>query len=194
MKKREIKCENKHPAKLSVPLRLSTTDIALTERVEIFIDAVVAVVSRGVVEGDSVARIAVLKAGLRKGLRTLRQHTIECRTLMHVHPRELRPHGSPRLYRPETVGGASVRCGDCFRGATHRPAGGGRVSGRRGAGMGPAHELHRGRRSTQFPPPTPAAIIHAAGRWAGAVDLTDTHEGVLLRLGDIARVQPADGQ
>ena len=60
------------------------TDRMLTEQLEILIHAVIKVLSKGVSSVTGQARIAILHQGLQSGLRTLRQHSIECRSQMRI--------------------------------------------------------------------------------------------------------------
>lgn len=60
------------------------TDRMLTEQLEILIHAVVKILSKGVSSVTGQARIAILHQDLQSGLRTLRQHSIECRSQMRI--------------------------------------------------------------------------------------------------------------
>lgn len=55
-----------------------------TEHLEIFIDAIITLVSKGVHSSVSQGRVDALERGLRRGLDKLRQHCIECRNLVRV--------------------------------------------------------------------------------------------------------------
>eukprot|EP00903_Cladosiphon_okamuranus_P020133 g18486.t1 len=59
------------------------TDRMPTEHLQIFIDFVIKVVSKGVTS-DSKARISTLERGLRSGLALLRRHCIECRNEVRI--------------------------------------------------------------------------------------------------------------
>eukprot|EP00752_Nemacystus_decipiens_P017344 g15540.t1 len=58
--------------------------IPLTERLEILIDAIITITSKGVAGDVSAARVSALQAGLREGYTELRRHSNECRSLMRV--------------------------------------------------------------------------------------------------------------
>eukprot|EP00752_Nemacystus_decipiens_P016838 g15070.t1 len=60
------------------------THIPLTERLEILIDAIMKVSSKGVVGEVSAPRFSALQAGLREGYTELRRHSNECRSQMRV--------------------------------------------------------------------------------------------------------------
>ena len=59
-------------------------DRLLTEQLETFILAMTQLLSKGVSSTVGWARIAVLQQGLQSGLRTLRQHSVECRSEMRI--------------------------------------------------------------------------------------------------------------
>eukprot|EP00903_Cladosiphon_okamuranus_P017593 g16205.t1 len=62
------------------------TDRMPTEHLEIFIDAVANIVSKGVTSSDSKAHISTLERGMRSELGMLRRHWIECRNQwIHAH-------------------------------------------------------------------------------------------------------------
>ena len=59
-------------------------DRLLTEQLEILIHAVIKILSKGISSATGQARIAILHEGLQSGLRTLRQHSVECRRQMRI--------------------------------------------------------------------------------------------------------------
>lgn len=58
--------------------------ITLVEHLELCIQAIMKVVSRGVSSSGGSARVAILEAGFRKGLQARRRHSNECRSLMRI--------------------------------------------------------------------------------------------------------------
>eukprot|EP00752_Nemacystus_decipiens_P011736 g10413.t1 len=60
------------------------TDRLPTEHLEIFIDALIKLVSKGVTSPENKTRIGTLEQGLRSGLTTLKRHCVECRSEVRI--------------------------------------------------------------------------------------------------------------
>lgn len=58
--------------------------MTLPEHLEILITAIIKLVAKGVTSRDGKLRIAVLEQGFRSGLQQLRQHCVECRSIMRI--------------------------------------------------------------------------------------------------------------